>query len=115
MVTKEEIKEKYRQLHDSLTKEYYKLPREEREKLKDVFEAEHQQIWEDYRNEMLQYGYFKKYFIYTFQKLIDFLNREVITNLSMERELTLSEISDCEVSLGNWKFVRVRERYEEVR
>lgn len=109
MPTKAEILAKYKAIHDSVTKQFYK------DKIIDKasFEAQHEQCWKDMQTEMLENGYMKRIYNYAFGVTITTPMGDVSVNvvITSPTQLSSAQIQNniSELKTANWQLIDSKE------
>jgi len=109
MPTKAEILEKYRQIHDNLTKQYYM------DKILDkaTFEIQHAKCWQDMNAELLAYGFLKQQWTYIFGASMG--GAETTIKITSPSQLTKTQIQEKASLLrnANWNLLQEMEELVE--
>jgi len=99
--TKAEILEKYRQMHDDITRQFYV------DKTLDqtAFQTEHSKCWSNLQQELLDNGFVKPQYVYTFGVVVR--DREVTVDIVSLEQLTETQITNTisEIKNADWKLL----------
>jgi len=111
--TKAEILEKYRLIHEDLTRQFYV----EKSIDKVTFETQHNKCWSDMQQELLANGYLKKQWNYTFGATISTAigNFDLFVTIQSPIELTATQIQNNidKIKQADWQLLSKKEEFIE--
>jgi hypothetical protein len=91
MPTREEINQKYLKMHNDLEREYYKTHAIDEA----TFNQLHGQLWKDHEQELINNGYRKRIYTYTFTREKPGLGT-ITASITLETQLTQDKIKKIE-------------------